>query len=214
VKITVTFLAAIILGALALISTGRNDAHGANPNPVRLDHSLRPCAESFATYSLGSSFAGLPMTHHSRACSRSDPTRTQASGGDIDPDSLVRANYDSYIYGTCHATSDMGCAPPLEIQTWPACERSAADYNFGPPGAAETIQPVKITRIRGVPARYYDDVRLELSARGVTVVIFAHTFDDLTAAAEELRGVNGVGPGRGEVLPGPLEGAENGTLPC
>jgi hypothetical protein len=45
-------------------------------------------------------------------------------------------------------------------------------------------------------------------------VIFGHTFDELTAAAEELRGVNGVGLGRGEVLPGPLEGAENGTLPC
>jgi hypothetical protein len=29
----------------------------------------------------------------------------------------------TYIYGTCHATSDTGCSPPLEIQTWSACHR-------------------------------------------------------------------------------------------
>jgi hypothetical protein len=31
-----------------------------------------------------------------------------------------------YVYGTCHATSDSGCAPPLEIQTWSACHRKPA----------------------------------------------------------------------------------------
>jgi hypothetical protein len=29
----------------------------------------------------------------------------------------------TYIYGTCHATSDTGCSPPLEVQTWSACHR-------------------------------------------------------------------------------------------
>lgn len=39
-----------------------------------------------------------------------------------------RANFASLIYGDCEASSDAGCAPPLEIQTWPACERNAGTY--------------------------------------------------------------------------------------
>jgi hypothetical protein len=29
----------------------------------------------------------------------------------------------TYVYGTCHAESDSGCAPPLEVQTWSYCHR-------------------------------------------------------------------------------------------
>jgi hypothetical protein len=28
-----------------------------------------------------------------------------------------------YIYGTCEASGDSGCAPPLEVQTWSYCHR-------------------------------------------------------------------------------------------
>lgn len=34
-----------------------------------------------------------------------------------------RRPFVTYIYGTCEASSDMGCAPPLEVQTWSYCHR-------------------------------------------------------------------------------------------
>jgi hypothetical protein len=37
----------------------------------------------------------------------------------------------TYVYGTCHATSDSGCAPPLEVQTWLARHRKLAPGSAG-----------------------------------------------------------------------------------
>jgi hypothetical protein len=39
----------------------------------------------------------------------------------------------TYVYGTCKAGSDSGCAPPVEVQTWSYCHRkprrtSATDF--------------------------------------------------------------------------------------
>jgi hypothetical protein len=39
----------------------------------------------------------------------------------------------TYVYGTCKATSETGCSPPLEVQTWSYCHRkprrtSATDF--------------------------------------------------------------------------------------
>jgi hypothetical protein len=34
-----------------------------------------------------------------------------------------RRPFVTYIYGTCQASSDSGCAPPLEVQTWSYCHR-------------------------------------------------------------------------------------------
>ena len=34
-----------------------------------------------------------------------------------------RRPFVGYIYGTCEASSDSGCAPPLEVQTWSYCHR-------------------------------------------------------------------------------------------
>ena len=55
----------------------------------------------------------------------------------------------TYIYGTCHATSDTGCSPPLEVQTWSACHRR--------------------------PPRRPRPGDLEFRRGEATVVIFAHT---------------------------------------
>jgi len=37
--------------------------------------------------------------------------------------SCLRRPNVTYVYGTCHATSDTGCSPPVEIQTWSYCHR-------------------------------------------------------------------------------------------
>src|SRR5688500_7675452 len=103
----------------------------------------------------------------------------------VDPDSLSRSHLRISIYGHCTPRSDAGCAPPLQIQTWPACERSPADYTIGEP--EEPLRPSDIGTIRGVPARFYGNHRLELSTGDVTVVIFGRSRDLLVAAAQTLR---------------------------
>jgi hypothetical protein len=180
------------------------------------DLSLKSCGERFANFHVGSMFAGHALTAHVRRCTRPEPERTVADRGAIDPDSLGRSNFESWVYGTCAASADQGCAPPLEVQSWPACERSSADYNAGPPGRAQPIEPRATFEVRGVPARLYDDGSLELSTGDVTVVIFGRDRAQLMAAAEALRTPANapVGVGVQEKLPPPVPGAQNGTLDC
>jgi hypothetical protein len=60
-------------------------------------------ADSKPYYWLGKSFQGLPLTH-------------------AEPYVGGRA---SFVYGDCEAKSDMGCAPPLEVQNV-VCESGGA----------------------------------------------------------------------------------------
>src|SRR4051812_32815613 len=62
-------------------------------------------------YSAGASFEGLKQTKSFRRCDAPSP--------------MGRANFVSYIYGSCDPQPDQGCSPPMEIQTFPACERNA-----------------------------------------------------------------------------------------
>jgi len=118
------------------------------------------------------------------------------------------ANYVSFIYGDCTAVDDYGCAPPVEIQIWPACVRNPSLYTA--PGA-----PVgdKAT-VRGVPAAFYEaGKRLEIQTGTSTVVIFGRTQADVVAVANALRGVN-VAVRRAAHLPPPAAGALDGSLRC
>ena len=42
------------------------------------------------------------------------------------------AGYVSFVYGDCEAADDAGCAPPAEVQVWPACLRHLADARGDP----------------------------------------------------------------------------------
>ena len=75
------------------------------------------------------------------------------------------ADFVSFVYGDCTADDDMGCAPPLEIQVWPACRRHLALYGSSPLGPT-----VERTTVRGVPAAVVDGgTRLELQTGRSTV---------------------------------------------
>ena len=118
------------------------------------------------------------------------------------------ANYVSFIYGDCTAVDDYGCAPPIEIQIWPACVRNPSLYvgRGAPVGDGVTV--------RGVPAAFYEDGRrLEVQTGISTVVIFGRTQADVVTAAGALRGVN-VPVRASDNLPAPAAGALDGSLRC
>lgn len=85
-------------------------------------------------------------------------------------DEPVRANYVSYIYGDCVAHADAGCAPPIEIQSWPARERNKQTQMSVPGAPADRGTD---TTVGDLPATWYEDGRrLEIYGRSATVVIF------------------------------------------
>lgn len=210
--------AALAIGMITVVvagTAGGQAGGGTGPNQAAeqasLDHSLKNCDTQSDEFTAGQSVAALERVHREVVCTQPEPVRTEAAGG-IDPASLGRGNFVASIYGTCNATSDQGCAPPLQIQTWPACERSAADYTL----EGRRLEPSEILSIRGVPARFYGSDRLELSTGDVTVVVFGNSRALMLAAAGALR-TTATSPHSvraAENLPAPVSGSEDGTLPC
>ncbi len=121
------------------------------------------------------------------------------------------ADFVSFVYGDCVAGDDTGCAPPAEIQIWPACRRSLGLYDGARAADASAAEQ---TTVRGVPALLFDDgTRLELETGRATAVVFAGTRARVLRIAAALRAVDGtVLPGR--PLPEPLRGEEGGTMDC
>jgi hypothetical protein len=115
----------------------------------------------------------------------------------------------SFVYGDCAPLDDTGCAPPVEVQVWPACRRSIALYDSSPVGL-----DLERTTVRGVPGAVLDGgTRLELQTGRSTVVVFADSRARLTRIAGSLRPLDG-GAGRGSALPAPAAGAVEGRLAC
>jgi hypothetical protein len=94
------------------------------------------------------------------------------------------ARYVSFVYGDCQATSDSGCAPPAEIQVWPAEARNLESYPTSAPGAP-TPEP---TTIRGLPAAFFDDGDwLEIYTAQVTLVVFSHPRERILRITDAIR---------------------------
>lgn len=177
---------------------------------------LKPCTEAdepanFSVYSLGRSVGDLPLTSINRRC---DPYEAGAPG---------RANYVSYVYGVCpgieEGTENI-CQAPLSIQSWPACERSLADYELlpGVPYPRE-----KLGELEGVPAYSFDDgTRVELYTSTATIAIFVTDpalVDAAVAAIQpeapsEPPGEPAPADPESSDLPPPTSGAIAGRLSC
>jgi hypothetical protein len=140
----------------------------------------RGAAIPFPVVSLGSTFESLTAVAALRRCD--DPYVNEA----------VRANYVSYIYGDCQidpAVDDERCAPPLEIQSWPACERSLVDYTFDTVGGLLTgLQPGALIQRRGAPTSLFDNgLRLEIYTGKSTIVIFGSNAAQVIRAVTQIR---------------------------
>lgn len=118
------------------------------------------------------------------------------------------AEYVSFVYGDCVPESDAGCAPPIEIQVWPACRRHLALYEarYGP--------HLDRVSVRGVPAAVLDGgTRLELQTGRSTIVVFADSRQRLSRIAKDLRSLD-ARTASGVPLPPPAPGAVDGQLAC
>ena len=121
------------------------------------------------------------------------------------------ADFVSFVYGDCTADDELGCAPPIEIQVWPACRRHLGLYGNTPPSADS---PMERTSVRGVPAAVFDDgTRLELQTGRSSVVVFAESRARLRRIAGALRLLDAPAS-RGGPLAAPVAGALEGDLDC
>jgi hypothetical protein len=187
-------------GLVLFVASTAPPAAGAS-HAYRCPSAPRPPA--FAHYWLGPSFEGLPLRYRDFHC----------SGASTDSYVVMRTNFSSVIYGDCDA-SDGGCAPPLEIQTWPACDRSFADYDFSP----LFFPKPRLRRLRGVPSARFKggDERLELYTGDVTVAIWGDGAGRVARAAEALRTTpqSPVSVAPNGPLPRAVRGHIRGTLFC
>lgn len=190
------------VGALAGFATRGGSAGASAPDPLKGNFSIAQAQafNDFPLYNAGSSLEGMPLA-------------VFYDSGGFSPSV-------SFIYGDCQATDDMGCAPPVQVQVWPACIRNPSLYDSARPGAL-TPEP---TSVRGVPAAFFEDGhRLEIQTGTSTVVVFARSRDEVLQVASALRGVNvaaqasrgvNVAAQASEALPAPAAGALDGTLKC
>ena len=119
------------------------------------------------------------------------------------------ADFVTFVYGDCTAGDDAGCAPPVEVQVWPACRRNLHLYDSGRPGTPVPDH----TTVRGVPAAFLEDgMRLELQTSRSTVVVFGDSRARARRVAAALRAVGK--PPSAAPLPPPAPGAVDGTLSC
>ena len=116
------------------------------------------------------------------------------------------ADFVSFVYGDCMPDDDSGCAPPVEVQVWPACRRHLALYGAFTPSERVTI--------RGVPAAVADGgTRLELHTGRSTVVVFAESRARAERVVGALRALDTTSA-RSVSLPPPNPGALEGELRC
>lgn len=165
---------------------------------------------NFEVFSAGPAVAGVPMTGVVRRCDR---------GALADE---ITSNFFAYIYGDCKAQAG-GCRLPLQIRSYPACQRSFAEYEFeGKPLPYKELPPVGGARVREI--EFLVDHRIEVYTGTSTIVISAA---DWSLAEEALRLLRGQPSGEPpattadslaqepqEPLEPPAQGAIEGDLQC
>jgi hypothetical protein len=183
-----------------------------------LAHEALPCTgpkdpTNFEIFSAGPAVAGLPLSAILRRCDAAAPAYE------------APANQFTYVYGHCESppTGESGCAPPLEVQTWPACQRYPAGYSFD----GKALPSRELPKRGGAEVVEFDfalESRIEVYTKFSTIVIFADSPELARKAVELLtpqqagkRPVTNAADLRGpppERLGPPTEGAMEGDLEC
>ena len=178
------------LGVALSLAGGGSAGDGRQAASQRVELEKARGFDDYALYNAGDRVEGFPLVAVLR---RSDT-----------------AEFVSFVYGDCTPADDTGCAPPIEIQVWPACRRHLGLY-AAPTGVSPALEQ---TTVRGVPAAFLDEgTRLELQAGRSTIVVFADSRSRVARIARALRAVDGSVAVR-QALPPPAPGALEGSLPC
>lgn len=207
IRIRTAIALLVIPAAVAAIALA-NGAEGQAPFRSDLSDFTPETVRAFADfplYSLGTQFEQLPL----RAIVRTfRQPMVKARAGFGVPDN--RTNHVTFVYGTCGG----GCVPPLQVQIWPACDRTLQDYYFNVSGGGPS-RPYELVRIRGVPAAQFSE-KLEIYSGIVTIVIFGETQAQEVRAAERLISANILAGDieAGDPLSSPVTGAMEGELRC
>jgi hypothetical protein len=189
-------------GAVLLVSgyaaDERNAARGAASTGAASDCG----AVDFDHYDARAEFEGMERTQTVRPCE---------DGG-----APARLDMLAALYGRCDPAPDAGCAPPLQVQSWPACERNLALYEKYPGPEGVPAIEYRRTSLRGAPAAIFDGGRrIEVYTGDATIVVFAESARLARASAGRLSGVHdGRAVGAVEELPAPVDGALEGELAC
>jgi hypothetical protein len=141
--------------------------HGLVTNGERvLAKETLPCtgmnqAPPFEVFSAGPTPRDLPLTGTTRRCDQATP-KTYGWPN----------NYVGYSYGDCEIpTGATGCSPPLTVQTWPACQRSEADYSLeGGPLPHHDLPDLGEAKVVEFT---FPSSRIEVYTGATTIVIYA-----------------------------------------
>jgi hypothetical protein len=165
---------------------------------------------NFEVFSAGSAVAGVPMTGTVRRC----------DAGALADEST--SNYFAYVYGDCQALAG-GCRLPLQIRSYPACQRSYSEYEFeGKPLPYKELPPVGGAVVREI--EFLVDHRIEIYTGTSTIAISAADWSLAEEALGLLRGQSSGKPPAAtaaslaqeqkERLEPPVKGAIEGDLQC
>jgi hypothetical protein len=212
-------VAAVAVPAVVIFATG---AGGQATEPMAPFSPFRTYVTSFTPstvtafpdfrlYWAGTEFEELPLTRIMHVSGR--PNLSAVGGAKYNlPDN--RTNYVNFIYGTCTGGVEGGCAPPLTVQVWPACDNTLADFYYNSRDGKPSREYESMT-IRGVPAARFSDM-LHVYSADVTIVIFGESAALRRRAAEGLLPANLLSGSLSatEELPEPAVGAMEGRLKC
>lgn len=204
-------LMAAVIATVCVALLGGSDTPSVSQAAQPTAGGVKPCptdakSTDFGEYALGPQFSGLPATTRGREC---DPLTQGAPAAS-------HRNFAFTIYGDCTPQPNQGCAPPLQVQSFPACERNLALYARYPDPDGRPY-PYELTSVRGVPAAVFDDgTRVEVYTGDTTVMISGHSRGLVSAAAAALQGRtrDGANVSTSGPLPQPEAGALQGRLAC
>lgn len=120
---------------------------------------------SVGSVNLGPLIDGLPLVSSANLCNP------------VAPGKPATVPFSLAVYGDCTPAPEEGCAPPLEIQTWPECRRNMASYSIT--DAAGNQQPYPhvqsaLAATPAIPVATFDQgTRTEIYTGPSTIVVFA-----------------------------------------
>jgi hypothetical protein len=160
-----------LFGGIGLASQSRSEEA-----PCSKQHHL----PAFTAYNLGNRFDGLPLASVERSCFAPPPRALHRLG---EPASVAWTS--DATYGTCtpEPRSEGTCDPPLEMQSYPECDRNFSSYGVvEPAGALSTRKSFSLGGSYKIPTAAFEygryGARLEMYTGQTTVVISSYGTPD------------------------------------